>query len=106
MTAMKSRDEARAAVVEHLRRRGVGGTEGIAFFESATIEKPYGWIFFYNSPRYVETGELMYALVGQGPVVVVAETREVIELGSARPSEVAIQELEDRLQLGRAGSRQ
>jgi hypothetical protein len=94
-------DEARAAVIDQLQRRGVGGADGISIIESQTIEKPYGWIFFYNSRRYVESGELVYALVGQGPVVVVADTREIIELGSAYPSEVAIKQLEDRLGLGR-----
>jgi hypothetical protein len=44
---------------------------------------------------------VVYALVGQGPVVVVADTGEIIELGSAYPSEVAIEQLEDRLQLGK-----
>lgn len=96
-----NRDEAKAAVIEQLHGRGVGGADGIAIIESETIEKPYGWIFFYNSRRYVESGDLVYAFAGQGPVVVVADTREVIELGSAYPSQVAIQQLEDRLQLGR-----
>lgn len=94
-----TRDEARAAVVEQVHRRGVGGADGIAIIESETVEKPYGWIFFYNSRRYLESGDLMCSLVGQGPVVVVAATSEIIELGSARPPEVAIKELEDRLHL-------
>ena len=93
-------DDARAAVIHQLCRRSVGGPEGIAIIDSETVEKPYGWIFFYNSRRYVESGELVYALVGQGPVVVVAETGEVIELGSAYAADVAIKQLEDRLQLG------
>ena len=101
-----NREEARSAVVEQLHRRGVGGADGIAIIESETIQKPYGWIFFYNSRRYVESGELIYALVGQGPVVVLANTGEIIELGSAYPSDVAIKELEDRLQLSRTGPRQ
>lgn len=96
-----NRDDARAAVVDQLQRRGVGGPDGISIIESQTVQKPYGWVFFYNSRRYLESGELVYALVGQGPVVVVADTGEIIELGSAYPSEVAIKQLEDRLRLGR-----
>lgn len=95
-----NRDEARAVVAGQLHRRGVGGADGIAIIDSQTIEKPYGWIFFYNSRRYVESGELAYALVGHGPVVVVAHSGEIVELGSALPSEVAIRQLEDSLQLG------
>ncbi|MEZ4263997.1 MAG: YrhB domain-containing protein [Polyangiaceae bacterium] len=97
------RDDARAAVAAHLRRRGVGGTDGIAIIDSQTIEKPYGWVFYYNSRRYVESGDLVYALVGlvgQGPVVVFAASGEIVELGSAVPAEAAIRQLEDSRQIG------
>ena len=89
------RDQARASVIEQLRRRSVGGEEGVTIIESMTIEKPYGWIFFYNSRRYVETGELAYALIGQGPVIVLCDTGEIIETGSRYPSEVTIRMMEE-----------
>ena len=38
--------------------------------EEGTIEKPYGWVFFYNSRKYLETGEIRYAIAGNGPVIV------------------------------------
>lgn len=97
MGARMNLDEAQAAVLEALERRGVGGLDGIAI--TSAKEKPYGWVFLYNSRRYVETGELIYSLVGGGPVVVVAATRQVHELGSARPAEVEVHALEERLQL-------
>jgi hypothetical protein len=94
-----NRDDAKAAVLKQLEQRGVGAPDGVVVIESATIEKPYGWIFFYNSRRYVETGELVHALVGQGPVIVVAATGAIIELGSAIPSAAAIKEAEQRFNL-------
>ncbi len=36
----------------------------------ATIEKDYGWIFFYQSERYLQTSELRYSLSGNTPIVV------------------------------------
>lgn len=89
-------EEAKALVLQRLRERGVGGPDGVAIIESCTVEKSYGWIFFYNSLRYVQTGELIYSLVGQGPVIVIAESREIIELGSALPPEVAIRVTEEQ----------
>jgi hypothetical protein len=89
------RDEARAAVLDHLLRRGVGGAAGVTILDAKTIGKTYGWAFFYNSRRYVETGEMKHVLVGQGPVVVFADTGEIVELGSAYPAEKAIQLLEE-----------
>jgi Immunity protein 35 len=38
--------------------------------EEKTIETPFGWVFFYNSKRFVETGEYQYQLAGNGPVIV------------------------------------
>jgi len=93
------RDQARAAVVERLHQRGVGGPEGIEIVDTKTIEKHYGWIFFYNSRRYLESRELVHALVGHGPVVVLADTGEIVELGSAFPAHEAIRQLEESLQL-------
>ncbi len=82
-----------------LQARGVGGADGVLILESATIEKPYGWVFFYNSRRYIETGDMVHALIGQGPVIVVATTGEIIELGSAIPAAAAISQAESKLGL-------
>jgi hypothetical protein len=34
------------------------------------MQKPYGWIFFYNSPEFVHRGDRRACLSGNGPVVV------------------------------------
>ncbi len=77
-------EEAADAVLRHLGQRGVGEPGGIALIPSCTIEKPYGWVFSYNSREYVETGNILSALCGQGPVLVLA-TGEIVEFGSALP---------------------
>jgi Immunity protein 35 len=45
-----------------------------------TIEKPYGWMFSYNSQKFLETGDYSYSVVGNGPVVVNHYTGEVEEI--------------------------
>ena len=64
-----------------------------AIMEQFTEKKPYGWIFYYNSARFVETNDLMEALAGNGPVVVL-HNGEVVALGSAYAPEVEIQMFE------------
>ena len=44
--------------------------EPFVVVDSHTIEKSYGWVFFYNSRKFVETGLLQYRLAGNGPVIV------------------------------------
>jgi hypothetical protein len=55
-----------------------------------TLTKPYGWIFFYNSRRYIETRDIFQSAVGGGPVVILADTGEVVSLGTARRPEEEI----------------
>ena len=34
------------------------------------IERPYGWLFSYNSKAFVETRDPMRMLIGKGPLLV------------------------------------
>lgn len=42
----------------------------IVIVDDATIEKEYGWIFFYNSKIFLETGNMLYSILGNIPLVV------------------------------------
>lgn len=35
-----------------------------------TIAKPYGWVFFYQSRRWIETRRTADAIIGGGPIFV------------------------------------
>src|SRR5262249_54721152 len=35
-----------------------------------TIERPWGWVFFYESVRYLESGDLLQPLLGNAPLFV------------------------------------
>jgi len=60
--------------------------------DSATIERPFGWVFFYNSKKFVETGVNKYRLAGNGPVVVNKRSGKVEFFGSNRPVQQIIDE--------------
>lgn len=61
---------------------------------SATIDKPYAWIFFYNTIKHLETNIIIYALAGNGPIFVNKKTSEVIAYGTNKPLEQLINEYE------------
>ena len=50
--------------------------------EGKTIEKSFGWIFFYISERFIETGGAMHRLAGNGPVFVDKITGSIDFFGS------------------------
>ncbi len=73
---------------------------GCAVISDVTIEKPYGWIVFYNSRAYLETGHPLEALGGNGPIVVMRADGQVHTLGTARAPSVSIAEFERSHGLG------
>ena len=83
--------------VEH---PGVTQTAKLAIMDSETIEKEYGWVFFYQSKEYLETGNSGDALLGNAPFIVNRYTGEVVETGTANPIEDYIAEYEARTGYG------
>ncbi len=62
-----------------------------------TIERPWGWVFFYNDRRYLETGSSKYVLFGNAPYIVNRFTGEVKVTGTAYPIEDYLAEYEASL---------
>jgi hypothetical protein len=67
---------------------------GVAIVGSCTVRKPYGWIFFYNSARYLQTHDPLEALAGNGPLVVMGSDGSTYQLGSALSPAVTIADFE------------
>ena len=67
----------------------------IVFLES-TIERRFGWVFFYGSRLYSETGDLRYAVAGNAPFIVDRHTGAIVPTGTAEPVERYIAEYEAR----------
>jgi hypothetical protein len=98
---MLSKDEARALVVAELTRppqyRHPSTPTDLVVIDEHTLEKGWGWVFFYNSERYLRTRELRYALVGNAPYIVNRHTGEVRVTGTAHPIDYYIAEYEAEL---------
>lgn len=61
--------------------------------DDETIEKNFGWVFFYDSKEHAETSDFRYALAGNAPIVV---TRDGVihETGTALPLEKYLERFE------------
>ncbi len=59
-----------------------------------TVEKSFGWVFFYNTREFIESGNIIYALAGNGPIIVNRHTAEVIFCGTNKPTHEIIEEYE------------
>ncbi|MES2108616.1 MAG: YrhB domain-containing protein [Bacteroidota bacterium] len=62
-----------------------------------TIETADYFVFFYQSKRYMETGNYSYFLVGNAPIIVDKITREKYITGTAHDIEFYIEEYKNGL---------
>ena len=65
-----------------------------------TIEKDWGWVFFYQSSEYLKSGNISDCLAGNAPYIINRYTGEIIETGTARSIDYYIEEYESKNELG------
>ena len=70
------------------------GSEPLEIIDSATISRPYGWMFFYQSSRYLETNDPTAMLAGNAPFIVNAATGSITVTGTAQSTEYYLSQYE------------
>jgi hypothetical protein len=74
-------------------RRYSDGLE-LAIIDDHTIERDFGWVFFYVDKRFIQTGNPRYMLFGNAPIIVNRNDGSLHTTGTAKPIEEYIQEFE------------
>jgi Immunity protein 35 len=59
----------------------------LVLVDQETIERDFGWVFFYDSKKRLETGNLRAAILGNAPIVVTKIDGKIHETGTAHPPE-------------------
>ena len=72
----------------------------LEILDADTVEKEWGWIFFYDSVDHIRTGDDKYLLAGNAPIIVNKETGELTVTGTSWPIEKYIDDYETRLLSG------
>jgi Immunity protein 35 len=54
----------------------------VTIIDEATISKPYGWVFFYQSTDYLKTENISDMLAGNAPILVDRINGELKVLGT------------------------
>lgn len=101
---MLTKNEARTLVLAELEQPAESqypdDPTDLVVIGECTIERDWGWVFFYTSDRYLKTRDIRYALAGNAPYIVNRHTGEVRVMGTAQPIEYYIAEYERRLANG------
>ena len=58
-----------------------------ALLDDRTMDKPYGWVFFYQSKAFIETRDPLHGLAGNAPIIINRFTNDIRCTGTARPIE-------------------
>ena len=52
----------------------------------------FGWLFFYQTKKYISTGSISDMLIGNAPFIVEKSTGDIFILGTEKPIKKYIQE--------------
>lgn len=66
----------------------------LALLSNSTIERNFGWVFFYDSKEHARTGEFQYMLAGNAPFIVMKSDGSVEVTGTALPVESYLERFE------------
>jgi hypothetical protein len=82
-----TRDEAQRIARDYVKSKEAGAGCELVLLDERTMERDFGWIFFYNSKSYLETGEIRHTLAGNTPIVVTRADGKAHLTGTALPVE-------------------
>ena len=91
---MISKPEAQIIACQYVTKLAQESGESLTLINAETMERSFGWVFFYNSKDYLETGDSDSMLLGNAPFIVDRINGEVHVTGSAEPVEDYIEEYE------------
>jgi hypothetical protein len=87
---LRTKEEARSLAAMHLAELPMAPPTDLVILDEHTVEADFGWVFFWNSKRYAETGDFVYALAGNAPLIVDRRDGSVHETSTACPVEQII----------------
>jgi Immunity protein 35 len=95
------KSEALKIVQEHISKLQEGRSYQLAVMHDRTREEDFGWVFFYNTRQFIETGDWQWSLGGNAPLIVDRRTGELHVTGTAYPIEHYIAEYRKaRMEMG------
>lgn len=82
---MLTKEQARDLVEKKVNTKSLNllDDDEIIILEQETIDKPWGWVFFYTSRKWLETNDDEYAIAGNAPIIVEGSTGKLYETGTA-----------------------
>jgi hypothetical protein len=86
-------------LVEQMLNLGFQDNEAgrLKVVDERTIKRDYGWIFFYNTERYLMSKERRFGAIGNGPIAFLVASKHMYKLRSDISLGDALSEFEKRI---------
>ena len=91
---MISFEEARAIVESFLPELPDEDTGKLRLIDEATIERDFGWVFFWNTTAFLDEGDDFARLGGNAPIIIDWRDGSLHLTGTGEPTEQYIQNYE------------
>ncbi len=83
----------------------VAGGHDLVMMKDRTVNRPFGWVFFATTRKYLETHDPQYLVPGMAPLVVLREDGSTEFLPTSLPPARAIELYEKRWEENRSASK-
>jgi hypothetical protein len=93
---MIDRTQAMQIMSNWLTETGVRANFELSLLDNKTLEVDFGWVFFYTSKLFRDTGDFHHAVTGNAPVIVDRTIGSLHITGAARPIEHYIEDFRNR----------
>lgn len=91
-----TKDNAVALVLDYIKNIETEVGCNLVLLDNKTIERSFGWVFFYDSKQHIETGEIRHMLAGNAPLVVTRHDGKLHETGTTFPLSHYLNKFEGR----------
>jgi len=89
-----TKDDAEQIAIRYIKAQAKQLGPELVILLDQTIERSFGWVFFYDSKRHHETGNVRDAIAGNAPIVVTRDGK-VHETGTALPLDAYLAKFEN-----------
>ena len=73
--------EAKKLADEYLNQQDC--SEELAYLDEQTLNKEFGWVFFYTTKKYLETRDFRDSIGGNAPIIIDKHTGKITVTGTA-----------------------
>jgi hypothetical protein len=95
---MISFDEAKLKVLKSITDAFKPHDEAI-LLDKYTLTRKYGWIFSFTNKKYLQSKSIRHAYIGHGPILILKDSGEILEYGSAFSPELLANRIENEWKL-------